>query len=286
MNLKEETRAEPEDIEELDEGLVRIPLETPTLPPATRTNSFLVRAEGGWLLVEIGPSDPSELSRLADAIDEYVGEDELIGLFLTHHHPDHLSGLSWFIDNYDAPIFSGEATWSRHHHNVERRWEIVEGEEFDMFGLTFIQTDGHAPDHYSILLPNGHLVAGDIISGMGTIVIAPPDGDMNSYYDSLDRLIELDLEAIHPAHGPESTEPIRRLKAYRDHRKKREERVRKSLSEDEFRTVEQLLEVAYSDVDPSLHVFARGTLRAYLDMMHARGTVEVSEDGQRWRRTV
>jgi glyoxylase-like metal-dependent hydrolase (beta-lactamase superfamily II) len=285
MNLKEETRAEPEDIEELDAGLVRIPLKTPTLPPATRTNSFLVRAEGGWLLVELGPSDEEELSRVARAIDQYVGDEQLLGLFLTHHHQDHLSGLRWFIEHYDAPIFSGEATWNRHHHNVERQWETVKGEEVELFGLTLIQTDGHAPDHYSVLLPNGHLVAGDIISGMGTIVIAPPDGDMNSYYDSLERLMEHDLTAIHPAHGPESNEPIRRLQAYLDHRKKREERVRNSLSEDEYRTVEQLLERAYSDVDPSLHVFARGTLRAYLDMMHERGTVDVTEDGQRWRRT-
>lgn len=282
MKLNDERREEPETIETIVDGLVRVPLRTPTLPPATRTNSFLVRGQTGWWLVDVGPSDERELESLAGAIEEHVANEPLAGLFLTHHHPDHVGGLRWFVERYDAPVVSGRATWERHHHNVAHPWRVIEGDRVSLGGLDAIATDGHAPDHYSLLTANNHLVAGDILSGMGTIVIAPPDGNMRDYYQSLEKLIAMNFSAIHPAHGPSAEQPRERLQAYLDHRRAREQRVADALTAD-FQKLGVLVETAYADVDPALHGFARGTLRAYLNMMQERGDAERSAD-DRWRR--
>ena len=44
-------------------------------------------------------------------------------------------------------------------------------------------------------------LVGDLIQGVGTVVIHKPEGNMRRYFDSLQRMIDLDPEVIVPSHG-------------------------------------------------------------------------------------
>ena len=55
--------------------------------------------------------------------------------------------------------------------------------------LQVMLTPGHAANHLCLmLLQDGLLFSGDHILNGSTTVIDPPDGDMNDYLNSLDRL--------------------------------------------------------------------------------------------------
>ena len=57
MKLNDETGTEPLKPEQVRRGLIRVPLKTRTLAPATRTNCYLVHDGGGWLIVDFGAAE-------------------------------------------------------------------------------------------------------------------------------------------------------------------------------------------------------------------------------------
>ena len=59
----------------------------------------------------------------------------------------------------------------------EQKWQVL-------------QTPGHHPGHICLLGDAG-LVAGDMVAGIGTILIPPSEGDMDQYLQQLQRLIDL-----------------------------------------------------------------------------------------------
>ena len=72
----------------------RVPVRTPTLPPATHTNVYVV-GEGD--LVVVDPASPYPEEQLA--LDTYLEEraaagERVIEVLLTHHHVDHVSGAA------------------------------------------------------------------------------------------------------------------------------------------------------------------------------------------------
>src|SRR5690606_23748958 len=109
--------------------------------------------------------------------------------------------------------------------------ELADGERIVLAGeppfpLRVVHTPGHAPGHLAFLDETwGSLVAGDVAAGIGTIVIDPPQGDMDAYLASLDRLIALAPKTLFPAHGPTLRDAAGALRELRAHRLWREERV-------------------------------------------------------------
>src|SRR5262249_1129187 len=72
-------------------GVVMVPLRTPTLPPATHTNAYLL---GTGPLVLVDPGSPSReeqetLHAVVRAANEKLG-GRLTAVWLTHHHPHHV----------------------------------------------------------------------------------------------------------------------------------------------------------------------------------------------------
>ena len=65
---------------------------------------------------------------------------------------------------------------------------------------------------------------GDLIQTIGTVVIAPPEGDMAQYFASLEKMIQLDPKVIFPSHGM----PLggtNKLRETLNHRREREKQV-------------------------------------------------------------
>ena len=97
---------------------------------------------------------------------------------------------------------------------------------------------------------------------------------MSAYLDSLRRLLELDLDAICPGHGPVVWDPRAHLEQYLAHRLEREQRVLDALGAG-ARTRDEVLDRAWSEVDldavPYLRFAAGLTLDAHLDKLSAEG---------------
>jgi glyoxylase-like metal-dependent hydrolase (beta-lactamase superfamily II) len=207
------------------------------------TNTYVV---DGWV-VDPGPDDPAHL-------DAVMAVGPIDGIVLTHSHGDHADG---------APALASRAGV-----------DVVRprgGEEVGPFSV--IATPGHSPDHVALLYGRV-LFAGDTVLGTGSVFVGGGEGSMAAYLDSLRRLLELDLEAICPGHGPVVWEPHAKLEEYLAHRLERERRVVEAL-EAGAATRDELLDRAWSDVEfeavPYLRMAAGLTLDAHLEKLSAEG---------------
>jgi glyoxylase-like metal-dependent hydrolase (beta-lactamase superfamily II) len=244
---------------ELPRGVLYILAPNPSLLTGPGTNSFLVTsATGGCAVIDPGPDIPAHLDALADAATAAGGAQAIL---VTHGHPDHMEGAAGLRERTGAPILA----WSRE--GVSVADQTLQDDEILELGeraLRVIYTPGHRFDHVCFLLEDARaLFAGDLVAGVGTVVIAPPEGDLLDYMASLRRLLALDLSVILPAHGPAITEPRALLEHYLAHREERERQVLGAL-ESGPSTIPALVERIYRDVDPQLHPVAALSVEAHL----------------------
>jgi glyoxylase-like metal-dependent hydrolase (beta-lactamase superfamily II) len=135
--------------------------------------------------------------------------------------------------------------------------------------FTAIGTPGHSADSVC-LLEDRICFTGDTVLGEGSVFIAPGEGSLSAYLDSLRRLRSLDLEVIYPGHGPPVDDPAAKLDEYIAHRLDRERRLVAAL-ESGLRTEEELLDAAWAEVPPDLRPAAALTLRAHLEKLSEEG---------------
>lgn len=273
---------EPIDVAPVSLCITRVPLRTHTLPPATRTNSYLLQGRTKRWIVDAGTDDPEELAKL-DAAIALVGP--VSGLLLTHHHPDHVQGAAAVATRHGVPVYASTETWTQLGalrgiacEHVERTTALLAD------GIEPIPTPGHARGHLAFAAPDGHVACGDLISGLGTIVIDPPDGDMRAYLDSLEAMRSRGPAGLHPSHGPSPRSADACLAAYVAHRLARERRVLLALRS----TPEPLAVVtarAYADTPVALHGFAARSALAHLEKLAWEGRAVGSDGwcrGPRW----
>ena len=127
--------------------------------------------------------------------------------------------------------------------------------------------------------PDGALAAGDLVAGIGTIIVQPPRGDMAAYLASLDRMIALAPTVLLPSHGPATTDAVARLEAYKAHRLAREAKVVAALDAEEPRSLGAITAVAYDDVPAVFHPLAEGAVHAHLLKLEAEGRVVATSTG-------
>jgi len=174
-----------------------------------------------------------------------------------------------------APILA----WSRDGVPVADRL-LADGEILQLGdrNLLAIYTPGHRFDHLSFMLEESRAVfAGDLVAGAGTVVIAPPEGNLAQYMASLQRLLDLDSRVILPAHGPVIADPRALLLEYIAHRQERERQVLAGLASGPA-TVDTLVASIYADVDPQLHPMAALSLTAHLYKLESEGRVAHEDD--------
>ena len=143
----------------------------------------------------------------------------------------------------------------------------VDGESVGPFST--IATPGHSPD--SVCLLFGRVCfTGDTVLGEGSVFIAPGEGSLSAYLDSLRRLRSLDLSVLCPGHGPEVWDPAAKLDEYIAHRLDRERRLLDALASG-LRTEEELLSAAWPEVPAPLRPAAALTLEAHLEKLRSEG---------------
>lgn len=270
---------------EIVPGLRMLAVRTPTLPPATHTNVFLVGTER-LVLIEPAPVAARERARILAWIRAQRGRDGrplvLERILATHHHHDHVGGAAALVEELGAPLFAHEATAARlsvaaaHLRDGQR---VRVDEELE---LVCIHTPGHAPGHLCFLEPrSGVMIVGDMVAGVGTIVVDPHEGDMVEYLASLARLRDLAPRWLLPAHGGLIADPRAHLDHYVAHRLDRERRVHAALEVD-YADLDALVVRAYPDVPPAVWPLAKLSLEAHLQKLAHDGRAE--RRGSEWRR--
>jgi len=257
-------------------GIRVLALRTPTLPPATRTNVYLVGPTAGPVaVVDPGSPYPEEQA----ALDRVLAELPPAAVLLTHHHGDHIGGATALAERWSVPIVSHPLTAARLD-GVVAVTELAEDGDV-ICGATAIFTPGHAPGHLCFGVGDA-VIAGDMVAGVGTILIEPGDGDMAVYFASLERLRARPPHALLPAHGPAIPDGHAKLSEYLAHRKLREARVIAALR-DEPRSLAELVAEAYGDTPRALWPLAERSLLAHLIKRVREQRARDAGDG-RWSR--
>jgi glyoxylase-like metal-dependent hydrolase (beta-lactamase superfamily II) len=123
------------------------------------------------------------------------------------------------------------------------------------------------------------LFAGDMVSTVSSVVIAPPDGDLTVYLQSLRRLASLDSRLLLPGHGGVSSCPQKTIETCISHRVQREEQLLAALSSGP-RSMNDLLVEVYKGVPDPMMKFARWQLQAGLEKLRREG--KAFEGGELW----
>lgn len=282
-----------EDAHEPAPGILMRPVRSPTLPPAAHTNIFLV---GGRTAVLIEPATPFEDE--LDAICEWVEEVEadgthVIAICATHHHPDHIGGAVALQERLGLPLWAHPKTAEALAGQVEFDELLEDGQVIELLmdddggtlTLECVHTPGHAWGHLCFFEPRSRaLIAGDMIAGVGSILVEKHDGDMGLYLESLMRMKALGPSCMLPAHGGVIVDPAACLDHYVKHRLAREEQVARALADAGEGSPIDLVSRAYADTPHMLWPLAARALEAHLIHLHALGRAEDLGDG-RYRKT-
>jgi glyoxylase-like metal-dependent hydrolase (beta-lactamase superfamily II) len=232
--------------ERIPDGVTRVRAPNPSAFTLDGTNTYIVER---WV-IDPGPNDAQHLEAVLDAAGGAID-----GIVITHAHPDHDEGAEPLADRAGGV-------------------EIVRPEDGDAVGpLTALATPGHAPDHMALLYGKVAFT-GDAVAGTGSSFVVPGGGGLGRYLEALNRLRELDLEALCPGHGPIVNDPQAKLDEYIQHRMERERKLLAAL-EMGLRDRDDLLDAAWDDVpwhvSPDLRRAASVTLDAHLEKLRAEG---------------
>ncbi len=258
----------------------RLTAPNPGMMTGPGTNTYIVGdQEAGFAVIDPGPDYPEHVARIAALVG-----DRLRHIVCTHDHPDHWPGAKR-LQAASGGVSHGLPGAGQH---FERRFEpdqrLEDGDCLRIGDSTLraLHTPGHASGHLCLLLEEDHLLfSGDHIINGSTVVIDPPDGNMNDYLASLERLLELPTRFILPAHGWVLGDPAQAIRALIAHRLGRETKVIRALAETGPCEITQLVARAYHDVPVMLHQLAQRSLLAHLEKLAEDGRVALRDN--RWR---
>lgn len=268
---------------ELMWGFVLHAMRTKPLPPAQHTNAYLV-GEPEMALIDPGSGDSGELEHLFALIDALEQDRRKLKLvLLTHAHPDHTGGVDAIRKRYGVRVGAHPET-AKH---VSVDFTVADGDWIPLapgvgdWSLQAIHTPGHSRGHLCFFHPRtGALISGDHVTGAGTVIVDPPEGNMADYLRSLDRLLRLNVRVLFPAHGSPQGAAKRRIQALIDHRGVREDKVLAAL-EERPQELGSLVERAYDDTPRELWPYAERSLLAHLEKLQEEG--KALREGDRWR---
>jgi glyoxylase-like metal-dependent hydrolase (beta-lactamase superfamily II) len=258
-----------------------IPLRTLGLPPSTHTNAFLIGSDPAYL-IDPGPADADEQQRLFDVLDVQLALGRRItAVILSHQHPDHIGAANVVARRYGLPIrahprtaelLNGQIGVQRHIHDGERL-DLGTAPDGGPWHLEAIHTPGHASGHLAFYEPHYRLLfAGDMVSTLSSVVIAPPDGDLAVYLDSLDRLRQFDARLLLPSHGSPTVRSGTVLQDALAHRREREQQLLSALTVRPRRIPDLAVEL-YRGLPAPLMRFAEMQIMAGLQKLQREGRV-------------
>lgn len=283
-----QARREPVRRIEFLPGFVCFPVRTPTKPPATTTNAYVVGSRD-FIVFDPGSPYEDEQAALAAFVKELTDEGRAFReIVLTHHHPDHVGGVEALRDACGGSVkvaahrLTADALAGRV--RVDRF--IEDGDLLELAGdprvsLLALHTPGHTRGHLSFYDERaGALLTGDNIVGAGSVLIDPAEGSVRDYLASLERYRALPrLVALFGGHGPAVGSPHAKIEEYIAHRRKRERDILAAVREGAG-TPAEIVARAYTDVHPKMHALAERAVLAHLLKLAEDAQVTLTSDGR------
>jgi glyoxylase-like metal-dependent hydrolase (beta-lactamase superfamily II) len=239
------------------------------------TNTYLVDNGARELaVIDPGPDDPRHVAAIFQAAAPL---GTIAAVLVTHRHVDHLPAAHKVCARTGVPLL-GHTDLP----GVQRA--LADGEP--AFGaLRALETPGHTRESLCFWDPDASvLFTGDLVAGLGTVVLDDQPGALGQYIASLERLISLAPRTIYPGHGPIVDDGVGKLNEYLQHRHQRVQQVVDALALRGPATVDELVRAIYVDVAPNLVEMAARNVRANLEKLAAEGKV-VAAPGARWTLT-
>jgi ribonuclease/clavin/mitogillin len=254
-------------------GLRQIMPLSHTLPPATRTNAFLIGDDGSAkILVDPSPKDEEEYRKFKNTIMKY-GVDKIL---ITHHHHDHYEQANTLALDLDVPILLSTYTFDRilsvqpgYFKGVKTHF-IKDGDIITKWltrEVLVMEIPGH--DEGQVALYSSDLswfLAGDLFQGIGSVVIGGEEGDMQKYFRTLEKIIDLSPKVVFPSHGI-GLGGTSILEKNLEHRKLRESQIlslhKKGMAP------EEMLNMIYADVSKELWPYALENINKHIQKLKA-----------------
>jgi glyoxylase-like metal-dependent hydrolase (beta-lactamase superfamily II) len=256
-------------LDEIAPGVRRLVARNPGFMTGPGTNTYLVGTQR-CAVIDPGPHDLVHIERILDAAGGRVSS-----ILATHTHPDHSPAVAALAQSTGAEVLGrGAPVHGRQDATFAPTRVLNDGDVVRVGDMTLraIHTPGHASNHVCYLLEgSGMLFSGDHVMQGSTVVIGPPDGNMQLYLQSLARLQREPVTRIAPGHGTvieDAQSEVTRLIA---HRLQREAKVVERLRRAGRATIDVLVTSVYDDVDSRLHPVAKGSLLAHLLKLEADG---------------
>jgi glyoxylase-like metal-dependent hydrolase (beta-lactamase superfamily II) len=270
--------------ETVAQGVRRILAPNPGPFTFTGTCTYIV-GRGTVAVVDPGPDDDAHIA----AILEAVRGETVRHIVVTHTHRDHSTGARLLQKSTGAKTFGeGPHRASRPLHEGEtsrieagadrdfvpderlRDGDLVEGPDYALEAIT---TPGHAANHLVFALKGQDcLFSGDHVMAWSTPIVAPPDGSMGDYMQSLEKLRGRPESVYLPGHGPIARDGRTLVDRYIDHRAAREAAILRRLERGES-DIPGLVQAIYIGLDPRLAGAAGLTVLAHLEHLVSRGLV-------------
>jgi glyoxylase-like metal-dependent hydrolase (beta-lactamase superfamily II) len=265
-------------------GVRRVLCNNPSPFTFKGTVSYIV-GRGKVAIIDPGPEDSAHCKALLDA----VRGETVTHIFVTHTHRDHSPGVPATKKATGAqvlaegphraarPLHVGDGPRLDASNDTDFKPDraLTDGETVSGEGWTLeaVTTPGHTANHTAFAFKeNNVLFSGDHVMAWSTPVVAPPDGSMGDYMNSLQKLAKRGEPIYFPGHGPAVRNAQRFVAAYILHRKAREASILNRLGQGES-DIPALVAGIYANLDPRLVKAAGMSVLAHLEDLVARGQV-------------
>jgi glyoxylase-like metal-dependent hydrolase (beta-lactamase superfamily II) len=279
----------PGQVDEVVPGIRRVLAPNPSPFTFTGTVTYIV-GSGHVGIIDPGPDDAAHVAAVLNA----VRGETVTHIIVTHTHRDHSPAAA------AVKAVTGAPTYAEGPHRASRALNVGDGQRLDAGGdrdfqpdhrvadgetikgegwaLEAVTTPGHAANHTAFALAGSEfLFSGDHVMGWSTSVVAPPDGSMRDYMQSLEKLRTRPEQVYLPGHGPAVRNGPRYVRHFITHRKAREASILRHLSKDSV-DIPALVKAIYVGLDPRLARAAGLSVLAHLEDLVARGLAVTDGD--------
>ncbi|MDO4918131.1 MBL fold metallo-hydrolase [Kocuria sp.] len=221
------------------------------------------QGRGEWPGPDVVVVDPGPLDE--DHLQAVAATGTVVLILVTHRHGDHTDGIDRLHEITGAPVRAALPEFCR-----DSGEPLRDGDSVLAAGVSIrvLATPGHTSDSVSFLLHHDSpetILTGDTVLGRGTTMIDHPDGTLEDYLRSLERLGARAGTVGLPAHGAPVPDLQGACAQLAEHRLERLEQVRGVVARlGPDATVEAVTDAVYGDVPPEVRPAAEHSIAAQL----------------------